>query len=94
MRTRTILRFALAAAAVSGCRVRGPVGDHSGTPATSPDPALVSATTREVLTKRAPDTLIARDGSSCRVEAKVFAATAIGSQFRCPWVPSTGAPGA
>ena len=94
MTMRAMLLFVLAGTAAAGCRVNGPVGDHPGTLATSPEPALVSETTREVLTKRAPDTLIARDGSSCRVEAKVYAATAVGSQFRCPWVPSGSAPGA
>ena len=91
---RAILSLAIAGTAVTACRLNGPVGDHPGTMATSPEPALVAATRREVLTKRAPDTLIARDGSSCRVEAKVYVATTVGSQFRCPWVPGTAAPGA
>lgn len=94
MTLRGLFSLALVGTAVCGCRVNGPVGDHPGTMATSPEPALVSETTREVLTKRAPDTLIARDGSSCRVGAKVYAATAVGSQFRCPWVPGPGASGA
>lgn len=90
----TMFSLAVASIAVTACRLNGPVGDHAGTLATSPEPAPVAATTREVLTKRAPDTLVARDGSSCRVEAKVYAATTVGSQFRCPWVASSGAPGA
>lgn len=94
MSRRTILTFVLAGIAAAGCHVNGPVGDHPGAMATSPEPALASETTREVLSKRAPDTLVARDGSSCRVEAKVYAATAAGSQFRCRWVPSLSAPGA
>jgi len=94
MKLRAILWLALAASVLAGCQLNGPVGDHPGTVATSPEPALAAATTREVLTKRAPDTLIARDGSSCRVGATVYAATAAGGQFRCPWVPSTAAPGA
>jgi len=91
---RPVLFVAIAATAVAGCRLNGPVGDHPGRIATSPEPALVTETTREVLTKRAPDTLIARDGSSCRVAATVYAATAAGTRFRCPWVPNTAAPGA
>jgi hypothetical protein len=86
--TRAMRWAAVAATTVAGCRLNGPVGDHPGTMATSPEPALVSETTREVLTKRAPDTLIARDGSSCRVGATVYAATGVGSQFLCPWVPA------
>ncbi len=89
MTIRAILSLAVMVMVVDGCRIAGPVGDHPGTLATSPEPALVTETTREVLTKRAPDTLIARDGSNCRVGATVFAATASGSQFRCPWVPAT-----
>jgi hypothetical protein len=91
---RSVFWVAIAATAAAGCRVNGPVGDHPGTMATSPEPALATETTREVLTKRAPDTLIARDGSSCRVGPTVYEATAVGTQFRCPWVPSTAAPGA
>ena len=94
MVSRMILLVAITGTAVSGCRVHGPVGDHPGTIATSPEPSLIVPTTREVLAKRAPDTLIARDGSSCRVGADVYAATTVGSQFRCPWVPSGDAPGA
>jgi hypothetical protein len=91
---RSVLCTAIGAMAVAGCRFNGPVGDRPGTMTTSPEPALAAETTREVLTKRAPDTLIARDGSSCRVGPKVYVATAIGTQFRCPWVPGTAAPGA
>lgn len=94
MVSHSILGLALAASALPGCRISGPVGDHPGTMAGSREPALISATTREVLTKRAPDTLVAKDGSSCRVGPDVYAATAAGTQFRCPWVPGTAAPGA
>ena len=89
VRLPTTQLLALTAIVIAGCRLNGPVGDHPGTMAPSREPALISATTREVLTKRPPDTLIARDGSSCRVAANVYAATAAGSQFRCPWVPGT-----
>jgi len=92
MKAREMILFMAGGLLVAGCRVNGPVGDHPGTAMTSPDPSLASETTREVLTKHAPDMLIARDGSSCRVGAAVFEATAIGSQFRCPWVPGTMTP--
>ena len=91
---RPVLWLAIIGTAAAACRLNGPVGDHSGTMATSPEPALVTETTREVLTKRAPDTLIARDGSSCRVGPAVYKATAAGAQFRCPWVPAVAGPGA
>ena len=95
MTRRAILLFVIAGTAMYGCQSGGHlVGDHPGTMATSPEPSLITETTREVLTKKAPDTLIARDGSSCRVGAKVYAATTVGSQFRCPWVPGPGEPGA
>lgn len=94
MKARTLVVFPVAVAMLGGCRVRGPVGDQPGAMVTSPEAALVAATTREVLAKRSPDTLIARDGSSCRVSSSVYANTAVGSQLRCPWVPSTDAPGA
>jgi hypothetical protein len=91
---RSVLWVAIVGATTAGCRLNGLVGDHPGRMAKSPEPALVTETTREVLTKRAPDTLMARDGSSCRVEPTAYAATAVGTQFRCPWVPGSTVPGA
>ena len=67
MTKRVIRLLAFAGMALYGCHASNQiVGDHPGTMATSPEPSLITETTWEVLTKRAPDTLIARDGSSCR----------------------------
>lgn len=93
MTLRLMAVVAIAGTVVAGCRVIGPAAGRPGTPATAPEPSITAETTQEVLAKRAPDTLVARDGSSCRVGADVYAATEIGSQFRCPWVPGPAAPG-
>jgi hypothetical protein len=92
MNIRTMVSRVAGVILVGACRVNGPVGDHPSTAVTSPDPSLASETTREVLTKRAPDMLVARDGSSCRVTPTVYETTAVGSQLRCPWVPGTMTP--
>ena len=49
-------------------------------------PNLAAEVTLEVVAKRDPDTLVARDGSNCLVAPDVFASTRVGSLFRCRWV--------
>jgi hypothetical protein len=92
MLTRLTLLVSLALA--TGCRVKGPVGDQIANVGPTHEPVLVAETTREVMTKRAPDVLVARDGSSCRVGPDAYAHTAVGARFRCPWTTTSGAPGA
>ncbi len=71
----------------TACRVNGPViGQTAGGPRPTQEPVLTSEVTLEVVTKRAPDTLIARDGSTCRVSPDVYASTSVGSLFRCRWL--------
>jgi len=94
MLSRALLGLAVATSLSAACRAHGPIGDHPGDANTAPQPALVTPTTRVVMAKRAPDRLIARDGSQCRVTAEVFAATPAGSEFQCPWVASVAPPGA
>jgi hypothetical protein len=67
------------------CRLNGPViGQTSGIHPTR-EPVLADEVTLEVMTKQAPDALIARDGSSCRVAPDVYSSTRVGSMFRCRW---------
>jgi hypothetical protein len=61
-----------------GCRTNGPVIGQTA--------VLGGEATLEVVTKRAPEALIARDGSTCRVAPDVYASTRVGSMFRCRWV--------
>ena len=69
----------------SACRLNGPViGQTAGSRPTR-DPVLASEVTLEVMTKRDPETLIAPDGSTCRVAPDVYGSTRIGSMFRCRW---------
>ena len=70
----------------TGCRLNGPViGQTAGSRPTR-EPVLASEVTLEVISKRAPDALIAPDGSSCRVAPDVYANTRVGSMFRCRWL--------
>lgn len=78
-----ILAFGLG----TGCRINGPViGQTADSRRPTREPVLASEVTLEVVTKRAPDALIARDGSSCRVAPDVYANTRVGSLARCRWV--------
>jgi hypothetical protein len=78
-----LLAFALA----TGCRVNGPViGQTADSRRPTREPVLASEVTLEVITKRAPDALIARDGSTCRVSPDVYASTRVGSLARCRWL--------
>jgi hypothetical protein len=72
----------------TGCLGHGArIGQPTATSGTR-EPVLSAEDTRKVMTKQAPDALIAPDGSSCRVAPDVFASTKVGSFFRCRWVLS------
>lgn len=43
--------------------------------------------TKRVLTKQEPSTLIAQDGTICRVTAERFKSTEIGRDTECNWQP-------
>lgn len=51
----------------------------------APDRFGGTLSAKEVATKREPETLLARDGSTCRVSPDRFADTAIGDVVRCTW---------
>jgi len=70
----------------SACRLSGPAV-HTG-PDIRPtrEPALAAQVTLEVMTKRTPDTFVAKDGSTCMVGPDVYASTRTGSMYRCRWV--------
>jgi hypothetical protein len=70
----------------TGCRLNGPLIGQTADIRPTREPALAAEVTLEVMTKRAPDTLIARDGSNCIVAPDVYADTLVGSLFRCRWV--------
>ena len=78
--------FLSAFAVASGCRLNGPVIASGPDIRPTREPVLASEVTLEVRAKREPDTLIARDGSTCIVSPDVYAATRTGSMFRCRWV--------
>ena len=69
-----------------GCRLNGPVIGQTADVRPTKEPALASEVTLEIMTKRAPDTFISRDGSNCIVAPDVYANTQVGSLFRCRWV--------
>jgi hypothetical protein len=88
-RTRRGIVLALTSSLLLGCRLSGPLtGQTGGVVRPTREPALAAEVTLEVVAKRDPDTLVARDGTSCLVAADVFANTRVGSLFRCRWVRS------
>ena len=70
----------------SACRVNGPVIGQTAGSLPTREPVIASEVTLEVISKREPDTLIAPDGSTCRVAPDVYGRTRIGSVFRCRWL--------
>jgi hypothetical protein len=76
----------LAIALVTACQTNGPVIGQTSDIRPTREPVLAAEVTLEVVTKRAPDALIARDGSTCRVAPDVYASTRVGSLFRCRWL--------
>jgi hypothetical protein len=73
-----------AALLVSGCGTRPPViepGPH-GAVVTS---ARIGMYTKSVMTKKEPDTLLADDGTICRVSADRFRDTAVHTLAYCNW---------
>ena len=70
-----------------GCRFNGPViGQTADSRRPTREPVLASEVTLEVITKRAPDALIAPDGSTCSASPDVYANTRVGSLVRCRWL--------
>ena len=85
MLSRTPL-FLFAFALATGCRVSGPVSGPTAVISPTREPALAPESVREIMAKRAPDELIARDGTACRVAPDVYGSTSVGSMFRCRWL--------
>ena len=85
MFSRAYILVGLVGLAVA-CRVNGPVIGQTADVRPTREPALAAEVTLEVVTKQAPDALFARDGSTCRVAPDVYAATRVGTMFRCSWV--------
>lgn len=51
------------------------------------EPAYIGWATKRVLTKQEPSTLLAQDGTICRVSADRFKSTEIGRDTACDWQP-------
>lgn len=85
-RTRRQIVLALISSLLMGCRLSGPVtGQTGGVVRPTREPAIAAEVTLEVVAKRDPDTLVARDGTNCLVAPDVYASTRVGSLFRCRW---------
>jgi hypothetical protein len=78
----------VALALVTACQTNGPVFGQTSDIRPTREPVLAAEVTLEVVTKRAPDALVSRDGSLCRVAPDVYASTRVGSVFRCRWLRS------
>jgi hypothetical protein len=71
-------------AVATGCAANGIAPTAESGPGSQPSLALEG--TKKIMTKQAPDALIAPDMSTCRVAPDVFSNAAVGSYFRCRWV--------
>jgi hypothetical protein len=78
--------LACAVLLAAGCRLNGPVIGQTAGSIPTREPVIASEVTLEVISKRDPDTLIASDGSTCRVAPDVYGRTRLGSMFRCRWL--------
>jgi hypothetical protein len=73
-----------AALVLSGCSARPPVVEPSAHGAVIRG-AKTGLYTKAVLTKKEPDTLLADDGTICRVPADRFKGTAVHTLAYCNW---------
>lgn len=74
------LALGAALAGVAGC------GRQRAEP--TPNPSVSARTgwaTKEIVGKRAPETLVANDGTICRVSPDRFANSRVGTSLRCNW---------
>ena len=82
-----MLTFAAASLAALGCArpATTVVGAGTGGGGVVVESAPLGWGTKEVVTKRAPETLVARDGTICRVAPDRFRDTETGALVRCNW---------
>lgn len=81
---RLLVVNAGAALLLSGCSARPPVIEASPHGAVIRN-ARTGLYTKEVLTKKEPDTFLADDGTFCRVPADRFKDTAVRTLVYCNW---------
>ena len=84
---KTVVVVACAVACGPGSQVRPT--PHGGR---VDQPAYIGWATKRVLTKQEPSTLLAQDGTICRVSADRFKSTEIGRDTSCDWQPGNPRP--
>jgi hypothetical protein len=67
---------------VAGCKPRYVAAGHDGVVIRS---SKIGLYTKEVIAKQAPDTLIAGDGTTCRVSPDVYKGSAEHGLVYCSW---------
>ena len=77
--------LALSALLVAGAACAGPYVEPVPSGGVVTRSARTGVYTKKVVAKRAPDTLLAGDGTFCRVVAEVFEHTGTGKMVRCNW---------
>ena len=77
--------LAIAALLVSGIACASPYVEAVPSGGIVTRSARTGVYTKKVIAKKAPDTLLAGDGTSCRVVAEVFNHTGVGKSVRCNW---------
>ena len=79
---RTWVVALLTTAVLASCGGRGLEPRPGGIVVTS---GRVGYYLKKVVGKQAPETLVAEDGTTCRVAANVFRSTVTGTSVRCNW---------
>ena len=73
---------------VFACVACGPAARVSPTPGgVRVDQSRIGWSTKRVITKQEPSTLLAQDGTICRVSADRFKDTQVGRDTACDWQP-------
>ena len=70
---------------VSGAACAGPYIEAVPSGGVVTRSARTGVYTKKVVAKKVPDTLLAGDGTSCRVAADLFEHTGTGTMVRCNW---------
>lgn len=89
---RAAVALLVAAVPLAGCTPSGGFAGRPTSRAPNGAPTPGAETTKEVVAKRPPRELVARDGSVCRVGEAVLDATRVGAQYRCRWSTGAGEP--
>ena len=87
MRTFERLLYFAAALGAVGCTVPAQISPHPGGGFGIQTGAAIGWATKRVLSKQPPETLVAEDGTVCRVAPDRYAGTEVKAMVYCDWQP-------